>query len=223
MGLNTSPNSFQLLMDKVLNGLTFVSVLCYLDDICVFSETFDQHLIDLHEVLTRLRSAGLRLKPKPKCKFALSKCIFLGHEISRNGIRPPSDRVEILKNYPIPSNRKELQRALGLFNWFRKYIPNYSAIASPLYYLLKKNVLYQWTTECDESFQKLKDTIVQSEALAFPNFNIEFRLAVDTSSKGIGYMLYQIQDGNPELFVLVRKDFQDGNSRMGQLNLNYLV
>lgn len=71
-----------------------------------------------------LQNAGLRLKPKPKCKSAYSECIFFGHSISKNGILPPKDRVELLKDYPAPKTRKELQRALGMFNRFRKYIPN---------------------------------------------------------------------------------------------------
>lgn len=155
-----------------------------------------QHLTDLHEVLHRLKQAGLKLKPKPKCKFAESRSIFLGHDISKGGIRPPSDRVELLQDYPIPTNRKELQRVLGLFNWFRKFIANYSAIASPLYCVLKKNVTFRWTNECSDSFNKLKLSLLNSQALTFPRFDLEFRLAVDSSSKGIGYMLYQLHDAD---------------------------
>ena len=91
-----------------------------------------------------------------------------------------------------PRNAKELKCALGLFNWFRKFIPNYSAVASPLYYLLKKNVPFKWTQEHEKSFQELKDLLVNSEALAYPRYDLEFRLAVDTCSKGIGYKIYQI-------------------------------
>ena len=134
---------------------------------CIFSETFDQHLSDLNEVLTRLRQTGLKFKPKPKCKFAQTSCIFLGHDISKYGIRPPSDIIDILKKFSTPQNRKELQRVFGMFNWFRKFIPNFSAIASPMYHLLKKGVHYHWTSECIASFQKPKDALVNSKALAF--------------------------------------------------------
>ena len=219
-GLRTAPNGFQLLMDKILHGLTFINVLCY---ICIFSESFDQHLCDLNEVLTRLGQAGLKLRPKPKCKFAQTSCIFLGHEISKNGIRPPSDRIDILNNYPTPQNRKELQRALGMFNWFRKFIPNYSATSSVLYYLLKKNVSYCWTDDCEDSFQKLKDDLAQSEALAFPRYDIEFRLAVDTSSKGIGYMLYQLyEDGSPRVVRFGSKGLSKWQQSYGPTKLELL-
>ena len=195
-GLQTSPNSFQLLMDKIFYKLTFTSVLCYFDDICIFSANFKQHLKDLDDVLTRLEQAGLKLKPKPKCQFAMSKCVYLGHEISKNGICPPSDRIELLKDFPTPTNRKELQRTLGLFNWFRKFIPNYSATASPLYLLLKKGVLFKWSASCADAFQTLKTSLCNSQALAFPRFDLEFRLQVDSSSRGIGYMLYQMHDAD---------------------------
>ena len=222
-GLRTAPNSFQLLMDKILHGLTFNSVLCYLDDICIFSETFEQHISDLHEVLSRLQSAGLKLKPKPKCKFGYSDCIFLGHSISKNGISPPSDRVELLKDYPVPQTRKELQRALGMFNWFRKYIPNYSAVSGPLHKLLKKKAHFIWSAECEQSFQTLKDSLLGSTALAFPRFDLEFRLAVDTSSKGIGYMLYQIhEDENPRVVRFGSKGLSKWQHSYGPTKLELL-
>jgi hypothetical protein len=88
MGLSSSPNSFQLLMDKLLRGLTYKSCLCYLDDVLVCSETFQQHISDLNDIFTRFRNAGLKLNPK-KCSFAKSSCVFLGHHISSEGIKPP--------------------------------------------------------------------------------------------------------------------------------------
>ena len=85
MGLRTSPGTMQLLMDKILHKLTFISVLCYLDDCVIFSSSFEQHLQDLNAVFYKFRQAGLKLGPK-KCSFAKDKCVFLGHLISRDGI-----------------------------------------------------------------------------------------------------------------------------------------
>jgi len=81
---------------------------------------------------------------------AQKKCIFLGLDVSSDGIRPPPDRTELLRDYAIPTHRKELKIALGMFNWFRKCIPHYSIVACPLYHLLKKDVPYHWTNECIE-------------------------------------------------------------------------
>ena len=135
MGSKTSQNSFQLLMDRVLNGLSFRRTLCYLDDVLVFSEIFEQHMQDLQEVFSRFSQAGLKLSPK-KCKFAQRECLFLGSQISSAGIHVPEDRLTAGFEYPKPKNAKALKRYLGLMNWFKKFIPNYSAVANPLYKLL---------------------------------------------------------------------------------------
>ncbi|MCG8077951.1 MAG: DDE-type integrase/transposase/recombinase, partial [Candidatus Thiodiazotropha taylori] len=189
-GLKTSPNSFQMLMDKILSGLSFRSTLCYLDDVLIFSETFNQHLSDLQEVFDRFRAAGLKLSPE-KCRFAQSHCIFLGHQISRQGVSPPSDRLKAVSEYPVPKNTKQLKRYLGLMNWFKKYIPGYSAKAHCLYQLLRKGAKFIWTEAHKVAFESLKASLLNSEALAFPRYDLPFYLGVDTSSKGIGYMLYQ--------------------------------
>ena len=190
-GLKTSPNSFQMLMDKILNGLSFRSTLCYLDDVLIFSETFEQHLSDLQEVFNRFREAGMKLSPS-KCTFAQESCLFLGHELSRFGMRPPADRLQAVSDYPVPKTAKQLKRYLGLMNWFRTYIRNYSATANCLYRLLRKGTSFLWQKEHQRAFDKLKEALLSSEALAFPNYNLPFHLAVDTSSQGIGYMLYQL-------------------------------
>ena len=197
MGLHTAPNSFQLLMDKILRGLTFKSCLCYLDDVLICSETFQQHLCDLQEVFDRFRNAGLKLNPQ-KCSFANSSAIFLGHHISKEGIRPPPDRVKALSEFPPPQNVKQLRRALGMFNWFRKFIPNYSSVAEPLTRLLKKNTKFAWSYEQEAAFRNLKSSLLNSEVLAFPRFDLPFFLAVDSSATGIGYMLYQKHPGDTE-------------------------
>lgn len=191
MGLRTPPGTLQLLMDRIFHRLSYISVLCYLDDCLIFSSTFEQHLKDLTTVFQRFREAGLKLGPK-KCVFARRECVFLGHLISRDGIRPPPDRVKAVQDYPIPKSAKELQRFLGLLNWFRKFIPNFSAIAKPLHELLHKDVTFRWMPKHTQSVETLKHKLLQSSVLAFPRFELPFVLSVDTSSHGIGYMLYQI-------------------------------
>lgn len=108
MGLRQSPNVFQLLMDKILKGLTFVSVLCYLDDVCICSSSFEKHLQDIDEVLSKFAYNGLKLGPS-KCKFGVTKGVFLGHEISSAGIRPPFSKLELVENYPEPVKNCNVQ------------------------------------------------------------------------------------------------------------------
>ena len=137
------------------------------------------------KVFRRFRNAGLKLGPK-KCSFAAQSCNFLGHLISKDGIRPPPDRVKAITEYPRPKNVKELRRLLGLFNWFRKFIPNYNALVNPLTRLLKKGQLFKWRSEQETAFNDLK------QKLRFPKYYLTFLLSVDTSSREIGYMLFQL-------------------------------
>ncbi|CAC5408312.1 unnamed protein product [Mytilus coruscus] len=159
---------------------------CY--DVMICSETFEKHLDDIKEIFKRFRDAGLKLGQK-KCHFASETCIFLGHEISKHGIRPPKDQVKAIVDFPAPQNLKQLRRTIGLFNWFKKFIPNFSAIISPLTKLLKKNQKFEWKIEQSTAFQNLKTHLVNTDNL--PRFDLPFILAVDTSSKRIGHMLYQ--------------------------------
>jgi hypothetical protein len=144
----------------------------------------------MNDIFTRFRNAGLKLNPK-KCSFAKRSCVFLGHHISNEGIKPPPDRIKALEKYPFPKNVKQLRRVLGLFNWFKKFIPQYSAITQPMTKLLKKGSVFNWTTEQANALCELKHRLIDSPVLAFPRFDIPFYLAVDTSAKGIGYVLYQ--------------------------------
>lgn len=158
-------------MDKILRGLTFKSGRRYLDDVVIFSENFQQHLSDLLEVFQRFRDAGLKLNPR-KCTFARSSIVFLGHHTAKDGIRPPPGRVEVLVSYPSPRNIKQLRRALGMFNWFKKCIPNYCVVSEPLTKLLWKNVKFVWSYEQEQSIRKSKSLLLNSEVLAFPCFHV---------------------------------------------------
>lgn len=145
--------------------LTFKSVLCYMDDTVIMSDSFEQHLQDIHDVLGRLESSGLKLNAR-KCTFATNKSVFLWHDVSRNATRPSSNRVDSIKNVPILSTVKELRCELGLLNWLRKYILHTDAIKT------------------------LKEALITSNVLSFMKFDLLFRIAEDTSSRGILYMIY---------------------------------
>ena len=131
-GLRNAPATFQRLMKIVLAGLNRTQCLVYLDDILIVSHSWEEHLENLHLVFDRLRSAGLRLKPK-KCIFARRKALYLGHIISERGIEADPDKVEKVREYPVPENLKTLQQFLGLASYYRRFIPNFSKIAIILY------------------------------------------------------------------------------------------
>ncbi|MCY3927570.1 MAG: reverse transcriptase family protein, partial [Acidobacteria bacterium] len=159
-GLTNAPATFQRLMECVLAGISGELCLAYLDDIIVFSATFEEHLHRLATVLQRLQAANLKLKPA-KCHFAQSKVEYLGHIISGNGIQVDPKKTTAISDYPVPANVKQLKQFLGLANYYRKFIQNYASVAEPLHKLLRKNSGgYGWNEQCQQSFNLLKQKLV---------------------------------------------------------------
>ena len=180
-GLTNAPATFQRLMECVLAGLTFEQCLIYIDDIIVFSATFPQHLERLRTVFEHLARAGLKLKPK-KCHFARSEIRYLGHIVSRDGVKADPEKLRAITSYPTPRDVKELRQFLGLTNYYRRFIEGYSVIAEPLHKLTRKSAAgYKWTDECGRAFEVLQQQLVSPPILAYPQFEHKFTLATDAS------------------------------------------
>ena len=130
-GLMNAPATFQRLMDIVLAGLKWQCCLVYIDDIVVYSPSFEQHLKDLKKVFEALRAANLTVKAS-KCHFCRRETKYLGHIITQNGIKPDSDLVKSVINFPQPKKIKDVQSFLGLTGYYRRFIKNYARIAEPL-------------------------------------------------------------------------------------------
>lgn len=130
-GLANAPATFQRLMDYIFQDLIGKCVVVYLDDINVYSKTFDEHVTHLEEVFRRLSNAGLKLKPT-KCHFAKQELKFLGHVISQAGIATDPKKIESVQNFPIPRNLRQLRGFLGLASYYRKFVKGFTNIAAPL-------------------------------------------------------------------------------------------
>ena len=192
-GLVNGPATYTIMMNKVLQGLTWKFLLCYMDDILVYSRTFEEHLYHLDQVFSRLREANLKLKPS-KCKFATEKVLYLGHYISADGIHANDEKIKAVKEFPKPKTIKKLRGFLGLCTYYRRFVPNFSKIAKPLYEMLKKNAKLNWGINEEQAFSKLKDLLCSAPVLSHPNFDREFILTTDASIEGIGYVLSQKND-----------------------------
>ena len=127
-GLCNAPATFQWLMDSILAGLHWRSCLVYIDDIVVIGKSFDEHLYNLQQVLERLRQARLKLQPH-KCKFLQAQVTYLGHVVSAQGVSPDPEKTSKIKSWPIPQSAQEVQRFLGLANYYRRFIKDFATMA----------------------------------------------------------------------------------------------
>ena len=197
-GLRNMPAIFQRLMTKVLAGLTWTSVLVYIDDLIVFGRDFQEHLLRLDSVLVRLKAAGLTVN-LDKCCFGMLEVHHLGHIISARGIQPDPKKMAAVANMVAPRNVKGVQQFLGVMNWFRKFIPNFSEVAAPLNHLTKKTTEFNWTGECEQAFRQLKELLVTAPILRLPDPRRPFVLMTDASDKQIGAVLLQKDSDDDEL------------------------
>ncbi|XP_060602869.1 uncharacterized protein LOC132755945 [Ruditapes philippinarum] len=189
-GLKNAPMSFQMLMTKVLGSMNWKQALCFIDDILVFSPTFEQHLSDLELLFQKLRGANLTLKPE-KCHFAQEKVKYLGHILSKHGIQVDSEKTKAVDEFPIPTNQRALRSFLGLCNYYRKFVKNYSKIAVPLNELLQKDKKFIWENRHQEAFESLKHALVTAPMIHYPDMNHTFILTTDASDTALAYILGQ--------------------------------
>lgn len=197
MGLKNSPPTFQRLMNNVLCNLVGLKCLVYLDDIIIFSVDIQEHSKRLREIFNRLRTHNLKLQPA-KCEFLRKEVIYLGHKISELGVQPDERKIICVRNFPIPTNVKEIKSFLGLTGYYRNFIPDYSKIAKPITNLLKKDSKFEWKIECQEAFQKLKNILISEPILQYPDFDKPFTITCDASNYAVGSVLSQ-GDADKEL------------------------
>ncbi|PIK53661.1 Retrovirus-related Pol polyprotein from transposon [Apostichopus japonicus] len=193
MGLKNSPVTFQRVMETVLRGLTWKSCLVYMDDIIIFSNNFADHISHIRGVFQRLRCANLKLR-LDKCQFAKAEIRYLGHVVSSQGILPDPDKLKAVSEYPTPKTLKELRSFLGLSGYYRKFIRNYSQIATPLYALTKRNAMFVWDACCEIAFVHLKKALVKPPILGYPKPDLPYVLYTDASGYALGVVLTQTQN-----------------------------
>ncbi len=193
-GLCNAPATFQRVMQHVLAGMEWNDCFVYLDDILIVSKDLEEHLEHLREVFERLRRAGLKLKPK-KCHLLQESVHFLGHVISKDGIRPDPAKTRKVEEFPVPTDVTTLRQFLGLSSYYRRFIPEYAKVASPLHKLTRKDSTFEWSEECDKAFNKLKKLLTSAPVLVYPKFDGRgFIMATDASYSGLGAVLSQLQD-----------------------------
>lgn len=189
-GLHSAPATFQRLLDNVLGPELEPNVFVYLDDIIICNQSFDEHLETLLKVFNRLRDARLRLNPE-KCKFCVNRIKYLGHIIDREGIRTDPEKVNAITDWPTPKTVKQIRQFLGVASWYRRFIKDFAATATPLTALTRKNAKWSWDKEQQRAFEQLKTSLTTAPVLACPDFTRQFCLQTDASTAGIGAVLTQ--------------------------------
>ena len=214
-GLCGAPSTFQRCMEMVLRGLQWKTLLFYLDDIIVISSNIEEHFRRLDEVFSRLNQAGLKLKPS-KCHLFKHEVLFLGHIVGEQGIKPNPDLVSSIKEWKSPKSTKQVQQFLGLANYYRRFIQNFSEIAAPLSQLTKKETVFKWTAQCQESMDTIKHKLCEPPILAYPEHGSPYILDTDASNTGVGGILSQVQEGKERVICY-------GSKKLDKAQQNYCV
>ena len=154
-GLCNAPATFSRLMDRVLSGLHWETCLFYLDDIIVFSSTWEEHLARLRQVFERLRHANLKLGAE-KCTFAAKEVSYLGHRVTEEGLLPDPTLLTAIREILPPKTATEVRSFLGLAGYYRRYVKNFAAITGPLHALTRKDAVFHWSADCQDAFDRLK-------------------------------------------------------------------
>ncbi|KAE8687867.1 Detected protein of unknown function [Hibiscus syriacus] len=193
-GLTNAPATFCILMNKVLQPFLDRFVVVYLDDIVVYSKTLEEHVEHLRRVFQVLRENELYVKEE-KCSFAQKEVSFLGHFVGGGKLQMDRDKIRAIVEWKPPTKATELRAFLGLANYYRRFVKGYSKIATPLTELLKKDKVWEWSTECQEAFEKIKEAMVNEPVLVLPDYTKSFVVFTDASDVAIGGVL--MQEGHP--------------------------
>lgn len=196
MGLTNAPALFQSAMNEVFGDLDFVVV--YLDDILIFSRTPAEHVEHVRTVLQRLRQHSYFAKLS-KCEFFRSELSFLGHVVSADGIKPDPKKVDVVRHWPVPTNRKELRQFLGLANYFRKFLQGYSTLVAPMTDLTAEHAPWVWSEKCQAAFDSVKHQLTSAPLLIIPDLSQPLEVICDASIVGIGAVL--VQHGQPIAYM----------------------
>lgn len=195
-GLNISSEVFQKRLHQALDGL--IGIACVADDILVYGKTKKEHDANLEALLQRCQCLGIRLN-KDKCEFHVSEVPFMGHVISKDGLKVDPKKVEAITDMPTPKSKKDIERLRGMVNYLSQFVPKLSDVFAPLNELTHLDVEWQWSTAQTNSFTKVKKMIASAPTLAYYDASKDLLIQTDASSQGIGAVA--LQDGRPVAYA----------------------
>ncbi|KAL0417132.1 UNVERIFIED_CONTAM: Retrovirus-related Pol polyprotein from transposon.6 [Sesamum latifolium] len=189
-GLTNAPAAFMALMNRTFQKYLDRFVIVFIDDILVYSKNREEHEQHLRIVLQILKEKELYAKLS-KCEFWVNQVVFLGHVISGDGVMPDPSKVKAVMEWRIPKNATEVRSFLGLAGYYRRFVEGFSIIAGPLKKLLRNGVAFQWTEQCQQSFDELKRRLTSTPILTLPSGSGGYVVYTDASKQGLGCVLMQ--------------------------------
>ncbi|UYV84622.1 hypothetical protein LAZ67_X002869, partial [Cordylochernes scorpioides] len=196
-GLKNAASTFQRIIQHILGELLWKGTCSFQDDILVYTKTWQEHIELLSKVFDKLRQYNMKLKLS-KCIFGRTEVKYLGHIISHNQLKPDPGKVKSIQDFPRPDTVKKVRQFMGLANYYRKFVKDFSKISFPLVRLTRKNQPFIWNEEVEESFAKLKMALSTKPVLAIYNPDYPSKVYTDASKYGIGAILTQIGPDNEE-------------------------
>lgn len=197
MGLKSAGFVFVEMMANVLEELNNKILFQYVDDLIIFAESEEQCLINIERTLEVLSEANIKISPK-KSTFLADRIEFLGHIISAEGVEPNEEKVQTIRNFPIPDTPKKVRAFLGMANYYRRYFPEFAELANPLIELTKKKTKFLWTQECYNSFNSLKECLAKTVLLNYIDPKKSFIVTTDASKFSIAGVLSQLDENDQE-------------------------
>ena len=192
-GLTNAPATFQSLMNSILSPYLRKFVVVFLDDILIFSRTWEEHVGHIRTVLDALRENQLYGK-LTKCEFGVRSVLFLGHQIDGEYIRPDPRKLEAVQRWPAPTSISQVRQFLGFTNYFRRFINHYSSMSRPLEEITGKHARFAWSDLRQKAFEELKTALLNAPVLRLANVDKEFRVVTDASDFALGAVLLQQDD-----------------------------
>ena len=217
-GLTNAVPAFIKVMESVLREFIGVNCIVFIDDIVIYSKTLEQHKIDVFNVLRAIQKSNLKVNWS-KSEILLKEITYLGHKINADGVSPLDDKVNIIRDWPVPDNVYQVRSFLGAVGYYRKFIHNFSKWATPLSNLTKddpdresvpdkmvtlakwgRNVKtkklkpHEWTPECQTCFEHLKHALVTAPVLKLANPDLDYEVFTDASKNAVGAVLMQRDD-----------------------------
>jgi transposase InsO family protein len=211
-GLTNAPATFMHLMHQTFREYLDQFVIVFLDDVLIYSRTLSDHHIHVRKVLEILRKQKLYAK-ESKCEFFQSEVEFLGHIISRNGLRMMTDKVDAISTWPIPTSVTQVRAFLGTIGFYRRFIKDFSAVAAPLSDLTKNDVKWSWSSVEEGAFRQLIALAVAQPVLILPDPNLPYVVHTDASGFATGAVLQQDQGSGLQPIAYMSKKMMPAETR----------